>query len=215
MVQLTSAPLLSLVALAAAAPFDGNLNNGLTSRQAGAGNCKAMMVIFARGTTEPGTLGLIAGPPLQAALKAKMGGGNVQFQGVDYPADVPGFLAGGDAQGSKTMAQMVTQAVAACPNSDVVMVGYSQGGQLVHNAAQQLDSTTAAKVSSAVIFGDPDNPKPIPGIQNQKVICANGDLICAGQAVILAPHLSYGSNAGEAADFIASNAKAGGAAAAN
>ncbi|KAF4307203.1 putative cutinase protein [Botryosphaeria dothidea] len=211
MVHLTSVPLFSLLALVAAVPFDGNLRNGMISRQAGA-DCKAMVVIFARGTTEPPPIGLIAGPPLQDALEAQMGAGNVDFQGVDYPANVAGFLAGGDAGGSKDMAQMVTQAVTDCPDSDVVMAGYSQGGQLVHNAAEQLDAATASAVSSAVIFGDPDNPDPVAQIQNQKVICANGDLICAGQAVVLAPHLSYGGDADEAADFIVQNAKGGAAA---
>lgn len=42
-----------------------------------------------------------------------------------------------------------------CPNTKVIMAGYSQGGQLVHNAATMLDSTTASKVAGAVIFGDP------------------------------------------------------------
>lgn len=50
---------------------------------------------------------------------------------------------------------MVSDAITNCPTSKVVMVGYSQGGQLVHNAAKMMDSATAAKVSSAVIFGDP------------------------------------------------------------
>lgn len=31
-----------------------------------------------------------------------------------------------------------------------------------------------------------------------------GDLICAGQSVILTPHLSYGNNAAEAAAFVKS-----------
>jgi len=35
------------------------------------------------------------------------------------------------------------------------MSGYSQGGQLVHNAAKLLPVSTMAKVSSVVIFGDP------------------------------------------------------------
>jgi hypothetical protein len=38
---------------------------------------------------------------------------------------------------------------------------------------------------------------------NTKVICHNGDLICAGQSVILAPHLTYSQNAKEAAQFVA------------
>jgi hypothetical protein len=35
------------------------------------------------------------------------------------------------------------------------MAAYSQGGQLIHNAAKQLPSSTMAAVSSVVIFGDP------------------------------------------------------------
>lgn len=42
-----------------------------------------------------------------------------------------------------------------CPSSKIVMSGYSQGGQLVHNAAKLLPASTVAAVSSVVIFGDP------------------------------------------------------------
>jgi hypothetical protein len=35
------------------------------------------------------------------------------------------------------------------------MSGYSQGGQLVHNAAAQLPASVTANVAAAVIFGDP------------------------------------------------------------
>jgi len=50
---------------------------------------------------------------------------------------------------------MVADTMKACPNTKMVMAGYSQGGQLVHNAAQLLPAATMAKVSSVVIFGDP------------------------------------------------------------
>jgi cutinase len=107
------------------------------------------------------------------------------------------------------------------------MAGYSQGGQLVHNAAAMLDSTTSSKVAGAVIFGDPskqnpspphtedtnrtnqganrrtDNGKPVQGISNTKVICHTGDNICAGGDLILAPHLTYGADANTAAAFAA------------
>jgi predicted esterase len=64
---------------------------------------------------------------------------------------VQGFLAGGDANGSKLMAQLVGQAQTKCPNTKVVISGYSQGGQLVHNAAKILNATTAAAVSSGKV----------------------------------------------------------------
>jgi hypothetical protein len=42
----------------------------------------------------------------------------------DYAADVAGFLAGGDATGSQTMADLVNQAFTQCPSTKVVMSGY-------------------------------------------------------------------------------------------
>lgn len=65
--------------------------------------CSDVTVIFARGTTEVGTLGTVVGPPFLSALKSALGSSSVTMNGVDYPADVPGFLEGGDAAGSKTM----------------------------------------------------------------------------------------------------------------
>jgi cutinase len=55
-------------------------------------------------------------------------------------------------------ASLVQSVVSQCPNTKVVMSGYSQGGQLVHNAAKLLPAATMARVSSVVIFGDPGKP---------------------------------------------------------
>jgi hypothetical protein len=88
------------------------------------GVCKQMTVLFARGTTEGGNMGTLAGPPFVQAIGQMMGAGNVAVQGIDYPADIPGFLAGGDAGGSQLMAQMVGQVMAACPTTSLVIAGY-------------------------------------------------------------------------------------------
>lgn len=77
--------------------FAGDTENGLS------GPCKAFTVIFARGTTESGNVGTLAGPPFFEALASRVGPGNLAVQGVDYPASVAGFLEGGDPTGSKTM----------------------------------------------------------------------------------------------------------------
>lgn len=96
-------------------------------------------------------MGTLTGPPFFAALANVVGTNNLAVQGVDYPASVQGFLAGGDANSSSTlMAQLVSQATSQCPNSKVVVSGYSQGGQLVHNVAKVLNASTAAAVSSGM-----------------------------------------------------------------
>ena len=71
--------------------------------------CKALTVIFARGTTETGNVGTICGPPFFQALYNDLGSSEVALQGVDYPADIQGFLEGGDPIGSQTMANLVNQ----------------------------------------------------------------------------------------------------------
>ena len=110
---------------------------GSTANDLQDGDCKAMTLIFARGTTETGNMGTIVGPPFANALQQAAGEGNVAVQGVnDYPADVQGFLAGGDAGGTKEMANQVQQAMTSCPNTQVVMSGYRSVvptiGKIVH-----------------------------------------------------------------------------------
>ncbi|KAJ7708628.1 cutinase [Mycena metata] len=152
----------------------------------------ASKVIFARGTTEPAPIGIVVGPP---ALKAALPGKTLSFAGVNYPTSIPGFLEGGDPQGSKTMAT----------DAKIVAVGYSQCGQLVHNSAKQLSPAVSAHINAAVIFGDPDDGQAVAGISaaNTKVICHKGDDICLHGDAILLPHLTYGEDAGTAAAFIA------------
>lgn len=93
---------LVLAAFARATPLEKRQSLAGTTQNGLQGDCKGMTVIFARGTTEAGNVGSIAGPPFFQALSSKVGG-DLAVQGVEYPADIPGFLAGGDANGSKTM----------------------------------------------------------------------------------------------------------------
>ncbi|KAF4920562.1 Cutinase [Colletotrichum viniferum] len=203
----TSAALLALLGTATSTPitkrqadFSANTQNGLQG-----GACANVIVVFARGTTERGNVGTIAGPPFFQALSAQVGG-NLEVQGIEYPADVPGFLAGGDANGSQEMATLTQQAITNCPNSAVIMSGYSQGGQLVHNGAAMMPAEMTAKVAGVVIFGDPLNGQAVQGVDasRTKVICHNGDNICEGGNQIRRAHLTYGNDADEAATFAAS-----------
>lgn len=47
-----------------------------------------------------------------------------------------------------------------CPQSAIVMSGYSQGAQIVHNAADQLGPAGMANVKAVVTFGDPGMSPP-------------------------------------------------------
>ncbi|KAH9214871.1 putative cutinase [Leptodontidium sp. 2 PMI_412] len=146
--------------------------------------CKALTIIFARGTVSPGNVGENVGPPFFQAVANITGITNLAVQGVNYSADIFGFLAGGSASGSRTMATL--------------------GAQLVHNSAKLLSNVTAAKISSVVMFGDPFNGTAVGNIPASKVVtyCHAGDNICEGGILVLAPHLNYGMDASAAAAFV-------------
>ncbi|KAJ7585418.1 cutinase [Mycena floridula] len=177
-----------------------------TVEQRAAAACTDVIVFFARGTTETAPIGTVIGPPLQAALQSLLGTRSLTFTGVDYPADIPGFLVGGDPQGSINMANDLTSAANSCPNAKIVSSGYSQGGQLVHNSARMLSAAVSARISAVVIFGDPDFGEAVGSIPSSKVdvICHIGDDICAHGDLVLPPHLTYGIDIPAAASFIVS-----------
>ncbi|KAM3066047.1 hypothetical protein ACMFMG_010615 [Clarireedia jacksonii] len=169
------------------------------------GACTKYTVIFARGTSEPGNVGILVGPPFFEALEALVGASSLTIQGVNnYVASVATYIAGGDPVGSAEMAKEIKAAYASCPNTHLVVSGYSQGGQLVHNSIALLPASVAKWISSVVIFGDPDDGKAIPNVDASKVdvYCNADDNICVNGDLILPAHLIYGENAAAAAAFV-------------
>lgn len=170
--------------------------------------CTQYTVIFARGTTEPGNVGIVAGPPFFLALDSLVGSDALTIQGVNnYAASVYGYLEGGDPDGSANMASQIEQAYNQCPDTQLVAAGYSQGGQIVHNAANLLPTNVANWISSVVIFGDPDSSMPVTGVNpsNVDIICHPTDDICLNGDFILPSHLTYALNALDAANFVVSH----------
>ncbi|KAL1962763.1 hypothetical protein VTN77DRAFT_9217 [Rasamsonia byssochlamydoides] len=168
------------------------------------GACTEYTIIFARGTSEPGNVGILVGPPLFDALESLVGSSALTIQGVnDYAASVEGYLEGGDPAGSAEMASQIQQAYSDCPNTNLIASGYSQGCQIVHNAISQLPAETASWISSVLLFGDPDDGQPIPNVDSSKVdtYCHTGDDICQDGDLILLPHLTYAENVASAAQF--------------
>lgn len=72
--------------------------------------CRAVTVIYARGTWEDGNVGTADEVGLETFnnLAALIGEDNLALQGVDYPANVVGFEEGGDPDGSQLMANLTT-----------------------------------------------------------------------------------------------------------
>lgn len=91
----------------AARQYSASVSNQLTDGTP----CRAVTLIYARGTTQQGNIGdpAAVGPLTFNNLARLIGTANLAVQGVTYPANVAGFLAGGDAAGSRTMAQLTAR----------------------------------------------------------------------------------------------------------
>ena len=123
------------------------------------------------------------------------------------------------------MTSLVQQALQQCPDTKIVLSGYSQGGLVVHKSASSLTATPPAAGESrrspisfgpflfadlvclpAVIFGDPQNGQSVANVPAAKLkeYCAQGDGVCGTPRTfqITSAHLSYGKNAADAASFI-------------
>lgn len=106
-------------------------------------------------------------------------------------------------------AKIINLAATQCPDTTIVVGGYSQGSAVVDNAIQGLDAATQARIAGVVLFGFTRNAQDnaqIPGYPKSqtKIFCAVGDLVCNDTLTITAAHLTYAANAPEAAQFLAS-----------
>jgi cutinase len=103
------------------------------------------------------------------------------------------------------MAANVKQALSQCPNTKIVVSGYSQGGMVVHNAFSK-QGLSSAQVAAAVQFGDPQNGQAVGDLPSSKVLqdCHDGDHVCDGSGTfaITAAHTTYGQDADTTAQFI-------------
>jgi len=90
--------------------------------------CKDVHVFFARGTTEIPPLGSRIGPQFLEVLSSMLSSTHpslsLSFVGIDYPADLIGYLEGGDPLGGINMANAVNTVLYACPEARIVMSGY-------------------------------------------------------------------------------------------
>ncbi|TPX34044.1 hypothetical protein SmJEL517_g03181 [Synchytrium microbalum] len=143
-----------------------------------------------------------------------MNADNLALQGVDYPAILSVGLNGGDPADGHKMADLVDQTTVACPATQIVLGGYSQGAELVRRAL--TFSKSVARIVAVVTFGDPQNTAAMDSrvdVSRIKVYCHKNDTVCSGAHLtnllqISAPHYTYGLlDAGDAASFIFSKLK--------
>ncbi|KAK0944799.1 hypothetical protein LTR29_003612 [Friedmanniomyces endolithicus] len=183
-------------------------NGGQTATDVDDGVCAPITLIFARGSTEPGTMGSSVGPAVAKALISSQGASGVAIQGVSYTATIESNIDQGRT-GGPVMAALAQKALKNCPNTKIALSGYSQGAMVVHVAASSLGSD----ISSAVLYGDPElhTASSVGSLPASRVkeFCASGDGVCETRGfAITAAHLSYttSSDIPDGASFIVQNA---------
>ncbi|KAL1836386.1 hypothetical protein VTJ49DRAFT_5224 [Mycothermus thermophilus] len=176
-----------------------------------ANDCPRAIFIFARGTTEPGNMGITTGPILAGALEDNFRR-DIWVQGVGGPYEAstaPNFLPRGSSEEAIGEAKrLFALAQSKCPNTAVVAGGYSQGAALIAAAVSDLRGATQEQVKGVVLFGYTKNRQNNGRIPNYpaertKVFCNIGDAVCDGTLIITPSHFLYNIEArGEAARFL-------------
>lgn len=178
--------------------------------------CPDVEVTFARATTEPPGIGEV-GQAFVDSLRSQVGGRSVGVYAVNYPAseDFPVSASAGASDASAHVQSMA----ASCPDTKLVLGGYSQGAIVIDLITAvpfamggfgpaPLPPEAADNVAAVAVFGNPAGRyvgAPLTAVSpayGAKVIdlCAAGDPICSPGAGGSAPtreemfspaHLSY------------------------
>lgn len=186
---------------------------------AAAATCSDINVVSARGTFEPGTLGTIVGDPVFAALQKAITSKTLDSYAVNYPANLNEPTSVDD--GNTDLVNHVNSQASACPAQRFILVGYSQGANVVDNSigissdgalvGGPIVATIPTSLDSRIIailqFGNPIRAqgKSITGTFQSRTddFCANQDPVCQAGGNNPTAHLSYGNDATAAAQFAA------------
>jgi cutinase-like protein len=167
---------------------------------ASADPCSDVAVVFARGTHQEPGLGNV-GQAFVDSLTSQVGGRSVSAYAVDYPANDDYHNSA--PSGANDASAHIQDTVASCPNSKIVLGGYSQGSTVIDLATAAMPATVADHVAAVALFGEPSSGfstmlwggQPLPTISPPYAaktisLCAPDDPICSGGGNIMA-HVSY------------------------
>ncbi|KAI1128625.1 cutinase-domain-containing protein [Nemania abortiva] len=132
-------------------------------------SCPSIYIFGARETTVAPGYGT-AGGLVNQVLAAYPGS---QASPIDYPACGGQASCGGvpydqsATQGTAAVVSAVTSLNTRCPSTQIVLIGYSQGGQIMDNAlcggaGATLTGAALAAVKVAIFMGDPHNVAGLP-----------------------------------------------------
>jgi cutinase len=183
------------------------------TRHASAGPCADVEVVSARGTEEPTGPGSI-GQTFIDSLRPEIPGRSLEIYAVRYPAS--GDYNRSEAAGADDARAHAESTVANCPDTRIVLSGYSQGAAVIDLVTEQLPPELADHIAAVALFGNPKSalarsygggylPVLSPLYRPKTIdLCAPGDPICSEGTNEAAHHL-YDQNGmtTQAAAFVA------------
>jgi cutinase len=167
--------------------------------KAAADPCPDVEVVFARGTTEPPGVGGV-GQAFVDSLRSQLGGRSLGVYAVDYPASRD--FDRSTPAGANDASSHIQSMAANCPNTRMVLGGYSQGAGVIDLSTTAMPPRIADHVVAAALFGAPESafadtlsPGPLPTtgpLYATKTIdlCVPNDPICSDGSDMGA-HVAY------------------------
>jgi len=156
--------------------------------------CPDVQVVFARGTGEPVGVGRV-GDAFVNDLRALVPGKSVDVYAVNYPASYDFLRA---AEGANDASAFVQNTVATCPDTKIVLGGFSQGAAVIDAIAiadhpqlgfnNPMPPAVADHVAAVAVFGNPSikllgGPLTAlsPGYGYKTIdLCNGADPVCSG-----------------------------------
>jgi len=178
--------------------------------------CSDIQVVFARGTDEPPGIGRV-GQAFVNSLRGKIGGRSMGVYAVNYPASYD-FLAA--ANGANDASAFVQGVMNDCPNTRIVLGGYSQGAAIMDIITSvpfpaigfnnPLPPNAPDHIAGIAVFGNPTAKVGLPlttsPVYGGRAIdlCNAGDPVCTDGDDVQA-HRVYDTDgsAARAASFVA------------
>jgi cutinase len=175
--------------------------------------CPDVEVVSARGTDEPPGPGSI-GQTFINALGPEIPGRSLEVYAVRYPAT--GDFNRSESAGAGDALAHVQSTVTNCPETRIVLSGFSQGAAVIDLVTEQLPPETAEHIAAVALFGNPKSalartygggylPTLSPLYRPKTIdLCAPDDPICSEGTNEAAHHL-YDQNGmtTQAATFVA------------
>ncbi|WP_390893538.1 cutinase family protein [Mycobacterium deserti] len=167
---------------------------------ADAAPCPDVEVVFARGTTEPAGVGAV-GQAFVDSLRAQLGGRSVGVYAVEYPASRDFEVS--TPAGRDDASAHIQSTAANCPDTRMVLGGYSQGAAVIDLATTAMPPPVADHVAAAAVFGGPRSSfadslsaGPLPSIGPLYAgktidLCVPNDPICSEGGWDMGAHGAY------------------------